>query len=436
LTKVFNFTVRAILLIRLSILTSLLISLGVGNSASAETAQSHSPVAGNTAFALDLYARLSAKPGNLFFSPFSISTCLAMTYAGARGETETQMAQVLRFNQGGARFHSSFAELLHRVNGDKTQDGPQLVAVSPQLLAQLNDAEKQDGIRLETASALWVQKGEPFLPAFLQTATDDYQAAIQQGDFKADADAVRVEINGWVARKTVNKIQNILSPGSLDARTRLILANAIYFKGAWATPFLRAITRTQPFHLSANNQAYATFMIQADRVKFTESQEFQAVELPYKGNAQSMVILLPRQIDGLGLIEKQVTPAFLDGLLAKMTTTEVGIDLPRFKIESGFELKDALASMGMTDAFNWPKADFSGINGTRLLYISKVIHKAWVEVNEEGTEAAAATVVQIKVGSAPRQLPRFSADHPFIFFIRDAHTGSLLFIGRVTDPSQ
>jgi serpin B len=200
---------RTIRLLRRSI--GVLIALGIGLAASAQTAQTNSLVDGNTAFALDLYAHLSDTPGNLFFSPYSISSCVAMTYAEARGDTEMQMRHVLRFSQGDARLHSSFGELQQ----------------------QLTDAEKPNGIRLEIANALWTQKGEPFLSAFLKTAAEDYQADIKQADFKTDADAVRREINGWVARKTMDKIQDILPPCSVDAATRLVLANAIYFKGAW-----------------------------------------------------------------------------------------------------------------------------------------------------------------------------------------------------------
>jgi serpin B len=422
-------------LVRPLILASLLISFGIGRVANAQTAQTHSLVEGNTAFALDLYAHLSGTPGNLFFSPFSISTCLAMTYAGARGDTEMQMRQVLHFSQGQEGVPSSFDELLRQVNGLEKQAGPQLIAVSPPQLRELNDAERREGIQLETANALWTQRDEPFLPAFLKTASDDYQADIQQADFKADSDAARGEINRWVARKTHNKIQNILAPGNVDAQTRLVLANAIYFKGAWANPFNKVITAKEPFLISSNSQANALFMGQAENVSYSENQEFQALELPYKGHEQSMLILLPRQIDGLGQLEKQLSPAFLDRLLREMTRREIEIDVPKFKMESRFKLNDTLADMGMPDAFIWPKADFSGMNGNKLLYISLVIHKAWVEVNEEGTEAAAATVVGVKVGSARRQLPVFRANHPFLFLIRDRRSGSLLFAGRVANPS-
>ncbi len=400
-------------LFRLS--ASLLISFGIGLAASVQAAQTESLVEGNTAFALDLYARLSGAPGNLFFSPYSISTCLAMTYAGARGDTETQMGRVLHFSKGDARLHSSFGELQQ----------------------QLNDAEKQNGIQLDIANALWAQKGEPFLPAFLKIAQDDYQASVNQADFKTSADAVTREINRWVAQKTKDKIQDILSPGSLDDLTRLVLANAIYFKGTWASPFEKAATSTSPFHISTSSQVDTLLMVHFDDVKYTGNNDFQAVELPYSGNELSMVILLPRQIDALGQLERQLTPAFLARLLAQMQKQNVKIFLPRFKLESGFKLNDTLAKMGMPDAFIWQKANFFGLNGTNSLYISGVFHKAWSEVTEEGTEAAAATVpvaatMGIEEPASPP--PVFRADHPFIFLIRGTRSGSLLFVGRLTDP--
>ena len=404
---------RTIWLLRQSI--SLLISFGLGLAASAQTAQTKTLVEGNTAFALDLYARLSDTPGNLFISPYSISTCLAMTYAGAHGDTETQMGRVLRFSQGQGRVHASFGELQQ----------------------QLHEAEKQKGIQLDIANALWTQKGEPFLPDFLKTAQEAYQADVQQADFRTSADAVRLEINGWVAQKTQDRIQDILLPGNLNSSTMLVLANAIYFKGSWASPFDKNATSTQPFHISTSSQADTLLMLHFDDVKYTGDNDFQAVELPYSGNDLSMVILLPRKSDALGQLENQLSPAFLDRLLAQLKMQKVEIFLPRFKMGSRYDLQGKLYKMGMLDAFTPGKADFSGLNGTRSFNISVVIHKAWVEVTEEGTEAAAATVVGGPGGAAPAAPPPppvFRADHPFIFLIRDTRSGSLLFLGRLADP--
>jgi serpin B len=400
------------------ILASLLWSLPGGFARAAQPSPTQAVVDGNTAFACDLYAQLRSSPGNLFFSPYSISTALAMTYAGARGSTEAQMAQVLHFGKGQQQqLHSAFGEL--------------------QL--QLNQASKLTHNELTIANALWAQKGHAFLPAFLRIGQGEYQANLKLADFATAAEPARREINGWVAQKTKDKIRDILPPGSLDTTTRLVLANAIYFKGAWAEPFHKAGTAPQPFHLTATRQAEVPLMHHFDTVKYMGNDSFQAVELPYAGNELSLVALLPRKLDGCGALEGQLSPAFLSGCLGEMKSQRVELFLPRFKVDSGFKLKDRLAKMGMADAFT-PQADFSGMDAARDLFISEVFHKAWVDVNEEGTEAAAATVGAMKASAMPMRPPApppiFRADHPFIFCIRDTRSGSLLFLGRLADPTR
>jgi serpin B len=259
-----------------------------------------------------------------------------------------------------------------------------------------------------------------------------------QADFKTGADTAREEINQWVAQRTKDKIRDILPPGSLDKATRLVLANAIYFKGTWAKQFEKAGTSSQPFHLTTTSQVDVPLMHHLDEVKYLENSDIQAVELPYSGGELSMVILLPRQIEGCGNLENRLTPVLLQAFLSQMKKQEVEIFVPKFKLESSFKLDDTLAKMGMADAFVPQTADFSGMDGARNLFISAVFHKAWGEVNEEGTEAAAATVV-VTNGSAPKRPPPppvFRADHPFIFFIRDTRSRSLLFLGRLADPSK
>jgi serpin B len=385
-----------------------------GLATSARSAQTQALVEGNTAFALDLYGQLKSKPGNLFFSPYSISTALAMTYAGARGDTEKQMGRVLHLDQVQRQVHTSFGALQSR----------------------LAEAGKAKGIEVSIANALWAQKGHPFLPAFLDIATRDYQANLNQADFETGAEAARGEINRWVAQKTKDKIQDILPAGSLDNLTRLVLANAIYFKGAWTKPYEKAQTSTQPFHLSATAQVNVPLMHHVDTVKYTENPDYQAVELPYGTGDLSMVILLPRKVDGCGQLEDRLTPVLLSGALSQLKSRRVEIFLPRFKLESSFELNRTLAAMGMPQAFT-SQADFSGMDGTKSLFISGVFHKAWGEVNEEGTEAAAATVVGVRASAIMRPLeppPVFRADHPFIFLIRDTHSGTVLFLGRLANP--
>jgi len=389
-------------------------SLILGSAPAARAAQTESLVQGNTAFALDLYGQLKTSPGNLFFSPYSISTALAMTYAGARGETEKQMGRVFHFDKDQRQVHSAFGALQR----------------------QLGEAGNQKGIELSIANALWAQKAHPFLPSFLQTGQGEYQANIAQADFKTGADAVRGEINRWVAQKTKDKIQEILPPGSLDALTRLVLANAIYFKGTWAKQYDKAGTSPQPFHFSPTRQAEVPLMHHFDNVRYMENSDFQAVELPYSSGGLAMVILLPRQMDGCGGLENRLAPALLSEALSQMKQQKVEIFLPRFKLESSFKLNDTLARMGMSDAFG-SNADFSGLDQTRDLFISGIFHKAWGEVNEEGTEAAAATAVVMARSAAlkrPPPPPVFRADHPFVFFIHDTRSGSLLFLGRLADP--
>jgi len=294
------------------------------------------------------------------------------------------------------------------------------------------------GVELNIANALWAQKGYSFLPDFLEIAKGEYQANVNQADFITGAETARNEINQWVAQNTKDKIQDILPAGSLDELTRLVLANAIYFKGIWAKPFEKAETSSQPFVLSRTSRVNAPLMYHFDEVRYMEDSGFQAVELPYSGGELSMVILLPREVDGCGELEKGLTPALLSRSLKQMKKQRVEILLPRFKLESNFDLNDTLAKMGMLDAFS-EKADFSGMDGTRLLFISGVFHKAWGEVNEEGTEAAAATAVVARtrgMAPPPPPCPLFRADHPFIFFIRDTRSGSLLFLGRLADPSR
>jgi serpin B len=392
-----------------------MLSFILGSTPNAPSAQTPSFVEGNTAFALELYGQLKTNPGNLFFSPYSISTALAMTYAGARSDTEKQMGRVLHFDQAQRQLHSSFGELQR----------------------QLNEAGKQQGIELSVANALWAQKGHLFLPAFLEVAQGEYQANVNQVDFKTGAETARSEINRWVSQKTKNKIKDILPPGSLTDLTRLVLANAIYFKGVWTKPYDKAQTSTQPFHLSTTRQVDVPLMHHFDNVRYMENSDFQAVELPYRGDELSTAVLLPCKVDACGELENRLTPALLSRALSQMKQQKVEIFLPRFKLESSFDLNNTLAGMGMPDVFG-PKADLSGMDGTRLLYISGVFHKAWGEVNEEGTEAAAATAVAVgarAVMKPPPPPPVFRADRPFIFFIRDTRSGSLLFLGRFADPS-
>lgn len=385
-------------------------------------------VEGNTAFALELYAELAkSKSNNLFFSPYSLSTALAMTYAGASENTAAQMSQVLHFPEVSAEFNTAFYHLQNNIN---------------------DAARKGNNLELNIANALWGQKGHPFSPEFIESLGNYYQAPLQQVNFKADFQNIRQQINNWVEGKTNSKIKDLIKPGLLDHLTRLVLVNAIYFKGNWANPFDKNHTKDAPFWLSFAQQTSVPMMTQKGLFGYMENSNIQALELSYASksqnsdsietssyseNALSMVILLPRQRDGLANLETMLTDTNLDQWLADLRWKKVKISLPKFKISAEFELSKTLEKMGMADAFG-EKADFSGMDGSKKLQISEVVHKAFVDVNEEGTEAAAATGVMITTRGLPPPDPEFIADHPFIFLIRHNSSNSILFMGRVTNP--
>lgn len=372
-------------------------------------------VKGNTAFALDLYSLLKEEKGNLFFSPYSISAVLAMTYAGARGDTEKQMAEALHFTLGQKRTHPSFAELTR----------------------ELEEIQKKGAVQLLIANSLWPQKGYPFLPEYISLIKRCYGVSVTPMDYKNAAEKARVIINKWVEDKTREKIKDIISPGALDLSTRLVLVNAIYFKGDWANQFDSNRTADADFILPGGRKKQVPMMYQKEKFGYKDLQTAQLLELPYADESLSMIIVLPKEVNGLTDLEKQLSIENLDSWLAHIPREQVKVYLPKFKMTWGtFELNEPLKRLGMQDAFWGDRADFSGMDGTKYLYISMVLHKAFIEVNEEGTEAAAASAVIMTLGSAePRpKIPVFRADHPFLFIIRDNVTGSILFLGRVVNP--
>lgn len=373
-------------------------------------------VQGNTQFALDLYGKLRGEEGNLFFSPYSISSALAMTYAGAREQTAEAMARTLHFKLDNAALHPAFAALIKEINGKD------------------RDAKKR-GYQLSTANALWAQQDYHFLPAFLQLCQDNYGAGVKVVDFARATEQARQIINAWVEKETYDKIKDLLQQGVLQSDTRLMLTNAIYFKGDWATQFKKDQTREETFHLSPSKTSKAPLMNQMNLFGYFETPEYQMLEMPYVGKELAMVVLLPRQVDGLADLEKTLTPENLPASLRKLTSQDVIVTMPRFKSTSQFQLKKTLSEMGMGVAFS-DGADFSGMSKESLT-IGDVIHKAFVEVNEEGTEAAAATAGVVRptaIAINPKPTPVFRADHPFVFLIRDTRSGSILFMGRVTKP--
>jgi serine protease inhibitor len=385
--------------------------------ADASSSDTQEVVAGNTEFTVNLYGKLRTGEGNVFFSPYSISTALAMTYGGARSETENQMAQTLHFNLPPDKLHPAFAALE----------------------SNLNAVQKKGQVKLAVANSLWPQADYEFLPDYLDLCQKYYGTSITPVDYKGHTETARKTINDWVEARTNRKIVELLKPGVLDSSTRLVLVNAIYFKGKWASQFETNRTENQPFHMSSDKTIDAPLMRQTHDFGYAEFSGLQVLELPYVGDDLSMIVLLPREVDGLGNLEARLTAENLTAWTAKLESQEVQVFLPKFKSISEFKLAGTLATLGMTDAFIYGQADFSGMNGRKDLFIGDVIHKAFVEVNEEGTEAAAATAVVMMAGAAPlnpRPIPVFRADHPFLFLIRDNHSGSILFLGRVMDPTQ
>ncbi len=384
-------------------------------------------VTGNNKFALELYAKLRSKEGNLFFSPYSISTALALAYAGAQGQTETQMAGALHF--------PVIAKTGTELSSTLIREKRRFASVFGKIIKDLNSRSKKGGYELRVANALWGQKGYGFLGEFLELIKTNYGGRLNEVDFVRAAETARKTINTWVEKKTNNKIKNLIRKGVLSSMTRLVLTNAIYFKGNWAKQFKEDRTKEAPFTLTNGRKVDVAMMNQTGQFNYMETESFQALELPYVDDELSMIILLPKEFDGLDEFEKTLTAENLSKWLGKLRNRKVIVSIPKFKMTSQFALASVLKSMGMIDAFS-PNADFSGMNGRRDLFISAVIHKAYVDVNEEGTEAAAATAVTMKLTSVgPTRIPVFRADHPFLFLIRDNHSGSILFIGRVMNPN-
>jgi len=376
----------------------------------ADQATLEAVIKGNAAFALDLYQELRATPGNLFVSPHSISTALAMTYAGARGDTQTQMAKALHFLPEQKQFHTTFA-LLGALLGDVVTKGH---------------------IQLMVANALWPRKGHEFLKGFLSLAKKFYASRITPVDYD-DEEAARKMINNWVEERTESKIKDLIPAGVLDSMTRLVLVNAIYFKGEWADQFDPALTSQAPFLTAPDMQVQVPMMTRKQEFRYAEDGDVQILDLPYAGDDLSMYVLLPREMNGLEELEASLNLENLDKWLGDLAGMEVEVSLPRFEVNFPFRLDDTLKSLGMVNAFS-KKADFSDMDGSRELFIGAILHKAFVAVNEQGTEAAAATAAIMTTKAVAFTPVVFRADHPFVFIIRANKTRSILFMGRLANP--
>jgi serpin B len=380
------------------------------------------PAIDNNIFALALYGRLRSPAENLFVSPFSARTALAMAQGGARGETALQMARVLRLPGADEAAHAALAEFLRgiRTTGDRYV--------------------------IRVANSLWGQEGAPLLPGFLALVTKHYDGHMAAVDFRRHPDAARAAINNWVEDRTQRRIRDLIPPGGVNALTRLVLANAVYFKGLWPDPFDVAETEDQPFSLERGGKVRVPLMHREGEIRYGQEKGYQAVDLIYQGGDLSMLVLLPDRKDGLADLEAGLSASGLNRCVDGMTRCTVDLFLPRFRITWGtVDLGAALAALGLALPFDQARADFSGINGLRppdpeSLFISSIYHKAFVEVNEEGTEAAAATASDITITalmpSPPPRIPVFRADHPFLFAIRDRRSGAFLFLGRVADPTR
>ena len=367
----------------------------------------------NNQFAFELYSELDkAENSNIFYSPYSISSAIAMTYEGAKGQTANEMNSVFHFPESNI-LRPNFAAIYNGIN------------------------KKTKAYELRTGNALWVQHDYPFLEDYTSRVEKYYGGKASNLDFIKETEKSRQTINSFIEEQTNNKIKDLIPSGALTPIMRLVLTNAIYFKGTWEWEFDKSDTREQDFKITPTNIVKTPMMfMDNDKAEFNYADigDLQILELPYKGEEISMLILLPTE--NLGVIEPSLTAEKLKEWKNQMNEFKLdAIYLPKFEFDTKYFMKDTLSAMGMPTPFTWPGADFSGMDGTEMLYIDKVIHQAYVKVDEKGTEAAAATAIMVGFGSAgPRNV--FRADHPFIFIIQERETGNILFLGRVVDPTK
>ena len=372
---------------------------------------------------MELYRqRAGGSQDNLVFSPHSISLALAMAYAGARGETETQMAQVLQFRLPQGELHPA----MNALNRDVTT---------------LPEHVDDDAFRINIANSVWGQKGHPFRDEYLRILKDSYGDEMRETNFQGKPEESRVEINDWVADETEERIRDLIPPREIKPNTALVLANAIYLDAQWLHPFDRFDTSRKPFFLLDGTEAQVPSMTHSNELAYVQGGGYQAVELPYRGGSAAMIILVPDQ-GGLAQVEETLDEALLMEITSGMELKLVRLTLPKFEMEHSMELPQTLSAMGMPKPFSESAADFRGIDGRSCpqdgglcLYVSQVAHKAFIKVDEEGTEAAAATgVVARAVSGPPTPDVILNIDRPFIFLIRHLRSGAVLFMGRVTEP--
>ncbi|MDD2680706.1 MAG: serpin family protein [Patescibacteria group bacterium] len=372
-------------------------------------------VEANNKFAFDLYSKYKTEEGNIFFSPYSISTALAMTYEGARGQTAEEMQSVFYFPEDVTARRSGYANLYNEINQDNKI------------------------YKLNTANALWAEQDYKFLDEYISSIDEYYAGKVTNLDFKKNPEKSRVTINDWVEDKTNDKIKDLIPAGSISDMTRLVLTNAIYFKGEWLKQFNENETRDDDFRISKNNSLKVKMMKKTGEEAnfgYSENDEFQMLEMPYVGEKLSMLVLLPKD-DKIDSLENSITAENLLEWKKGIEMQRVNVYLPKFKFETKYFMQKTLSEMGMPTAFR--DADFSGMTGVQDLFIGDVIHQAFIDVGEDGTEAAAATAVVMKVssvGPGGPVIPTFRADHPFIFIIQQKDSGNILFMGRVANPNK
>ena len=394
------------------IMRSLVVLSLVVSGVMAEPIPIKQQVDGIREFALRLYRELSSEDGNLFFSPYSISMAMAMTYAGAREETAQQMRGALSLAGGPGETSPMFREL----------DG------------SLSAIQGENAVAWTVANSIWPHERFAFLDEFLSTVRRDFHSEVIPVDF-AQSEEARSKINEWVAGKTNRKITDLIPSGVLNALTRMVLVNAVYFKGSWETAFSPDLTSDQDFHLADSTIIRTPTMYGKLKVRIGQVEGVRLLELPYVGKRVVMVIAMPEKLNEFGIMENGLSGQTLVSWLERLQDEEVKVYLPKFNVTAQFGLTRALSALGMSDAFIEGTANFAGMDGeSDNLFISDVIHKAFVEVGEEGTEAAAATGVIMQARSMPRPSPEFRADRPFVFMIMDRDTQTILFAGRLLDP--
>lgn len=391
----------------------LLFSILYGMGGKAEVPERYDEIVqGNNRFCFNLYRNLTeTETGNIFYSPFSITMAMAMVFEGAKGWVQGEMQEVFKFPIDNKTRQESFLSLYKHLN------------------------KKNAKYKLNIANALWIQKDYPILQTYLKTIQKYYDGYARNVDFIMEAEKTRQIINKWVEEKTNQKIKDLFPHGSIDQQSRLVVTNAIYFKGQWIKQFDKSLTSEEDFWVTETKSIKVQMMKKIDpeaKFNYAETDELQILEMLYEGGNLSMLIILPRKND-LKTIEKELTSEKFEEWKRLLTETRVEVYLPKFTFRTRYTLTQNLSQLGMPNAFS-PHCDFSGIDGTKNLYIRSVVHQAYVDVNEEGTEAAGATGVVVGITSVGPRIPVFRADHPFIFVIQDRNNGNILFIGRVVEP--